>query len=158
MSYFTKIRNRAKNLFSSPRFLTTFLLLIVIAFIFNFNEQIFRVGASVTSSVFGEGHSGYLPKWIYGTTCDASVPASSSLLYTGGSSTITWSSNNATSCDGTNFDTGGATSGSATVNPISTTTYTVTCTGDTNSVACIGDPSVQSITVTVKKRPQYIEN
>ncbi|MCB8976202.1 MAG: hypothetical protein H6657_02105 [Ardenticatenaceae bacterium] len=47
----------------------------------------------------------------------------------GQSSTLTWSAGNATACTGTNFNTGGATSGSVSVSPASTTTYTVTCDG-----------------------------
>lgn len=42
---------------------------------------------------------------------------------------LTWSSTGATSCTGSNFLTGNATSGTATVTPTATTTYTVTCTG-----------------------------
>lgn len=48
-----------------------------------------------------------------------------------GSTTITWSSTNATSCfeSSAAIATGGATSGSATVSPIANTTYTFNCTG-----------------------------
>lgn len=60
----------------------------------------------------------------------------------GGSSTLTWSSTNATSCTGTNFNTSGATSGSIAVTPAADTTYTVTCTGS-------GAPASSSVTVTV---------
>ena len=41
--------------------------------------------------------------------------------------TISWSSVNAAACTGTNFQTGGLTSGSVSVSPLSTTTYSVTC-------------------------------
>lgn len=44
-------------------------------------------------------------------------------------STITWSCSNATSCTGTNFSTGGATSGNTSVNPSQTTNYSLSCTG-----------------------------
>ncbi len=47
----------------------------------------------------------------------------------GESSTLEWSSENATSCTGTNFATGNATSGIVIVSPTQTTTYTVTCNG-----------------------------
>ena len=47
------------------------------------------------------------------------------------SSTLTWTSKNATACTGTGFNTGGATSNSVGVNvsPTVTTTYTLTCSG-----------------------------
>lgn len=47
----------------------------------------------------------------------------------GQSSTITWTSSYAASCTGTGFSTGSATSGSLVVNPIVTTTYSISCTG-----------------------------
>lgn len=48
----------------------------------------------------------------------------------GGTSTLSWSVANATSCTGTNFNTGGATSGTQNVSPTNaSTTYTITCTG-----------------------------
>ena len=49
--------------------------------------------------------------------------------------TISWSSVNASACTGTNFSTGGATSGSVQVTPLVTTTYTVTC--DTSAPASV---------------------
>ena len=45
----------------------------------------------------------------------------------GESVTLTWSASSAMSCSGTNFSTGGATSGSTVVAPSSTITYTVLC-------------------------------
>ena len=74
----------------------------------------------------------------------------STSIYTGGSATLEWSSD-ASSCTGTNFDTGGAPSGSVVVSPISTTTYTISCgsgAGETTS----------EWTVIVKKKPFFIEN
>ncbi len=56
----------------------------------------------------------------------------------GESSTLTWSSENATSCTGTNFSTSGATTNTSpgvSVSPTQTTTYTVTCTGEGNQEA-----------------------
>lgn len=47
----------------------------------------------------------------------------------GSSSTLRWSSRNATSCTGTQFSTGGATSGTRSVSPGGTTTYSLTCSG-----------------------------
>jgi hypothetical protein len=56
--------------------------------------------------------------------------ASPSSITAGGSSVLTWSSKNATACDASGGWTGTKTeSGSFTVDPTSTTTYTLTCTG-----------------------------
>lgn len=72
-------------------------------------------------------------------TATAPVPAvsfvaSPASIAPGSSSTLTWASVNATSCVGTNFSTGGLTSGSISVSPSSTKTYTVTCSGPGGSV------------------------
>jgi len=79
-----------------------------------------------------------------------SLSANQTSIAPGMPSTLTWSAENAATCAGTNFDTGGtpdntATSGSATVTPTATTTYTVTC-------ACNGTAS-QSVTVAVTAIP-----
>src|ERR1019366_935984 len=63
----------------------------------------------------------------------ASLSASPTSITSGQSSTLTWSSTNATSCTGTGFSTGGATSGSASVSPTVTTTYSVSCTGSSGT-------------------------
>ena len=147
ISNFKTNYNRVTNSLSSPRFLTTLLLLIVVSFLFNLNFDILPAGAQ-NSTITGEGHVGYIPKWILATT--VSISPSSSTMYTGGSSTIIWSSENATSCTGTNFNTGGATSGNLSVSPTSTTTYTITCSGVSSSTT--------QMTITVKKRPRFIEN
>lgn len=61
---------------------------------------------------------------------------------------LTWSSTNATTCVGTNFTTGGATSGAITVYPFSDTTYSVECTGP-GGIATDSDTAlVNSITPT----------
>ena len=78
------------------------------------------------------------PLLIAGQAVSASNPAPTGTLSAsptsipnGQSSTLTWTSNNATSCTGTGFDTGAATSNSVGVNvsPTATTPYTLTCTG-----------------------------
>jgi len=79
----------------------------------------------------------------------ALLTASPSSVSTGQSSTLTWSSSNATSCTGTNFSTGGATSGTLSVTPTQTTTYTVTCTGP-------GGSDSSSKTVAYSCTPQNI--
>lgn len=54
-------------------------------------------------------------------------------IFLGNSSTLSWSSNNAGSCIGTNFDTNGATSGSLSVSPSATTNYSIQCLGNVAS-------------------------
>ena len=78
--------------------------------------------------------------------CTNVINANPMSVYTGNSSTLTWSSN-APSCAGTNFSTGGAPSGSIVVTPVSATLYTITCGGTS-----------ESVTVTVKKKPIITEN
>jgi hypothetical protein len=63
-------------------------------------------------------------------------------ILAGASSTLSWSSTNASSCTGGGFNTGGATSGSATVSPGTTTNYSVSCTG-------AGGTSTSNATVSV---------
>ena len=75
----------------------------------------------------------------------ANLTASPSSVENGSSSLLTWSSTSATSCTGTGFSTGGATSGSVSVSPTTNTTYSVMCSGATSAS--------QSATVTVTNRP-----
>ncbi len=105
-----------------------------------------------------------------GTTVSNSVVVSSSLLPTpiptitvnifanptsisiGQSSTITWSSTNATYCGPTEKDGRWApstTSGSITVNPIQTTTYTMLCSGSGESIPVASTPQSVTKSVTV---------
>ena len=74
------------------------------------------------------------------------IDATPTTIYTGGSTTLTWSCSAGPST-GTNFNTFGALSGSQLVSPVSTITYTVTCGGVPDSV-----------TITVRRRPFFIEN
>jgi F5/8 type C domain/Domain of unknown function (DUF1929)/Glyoxal oxidase N-terminus len=70
---------------------------------------------------------------VYGTAASglptASLSANPTSITAGQSSTLTWSSTNATSCTGTGFSTGNATAGSVTVTPSVTTSYSVSCMG-----------------------------
>lgn len=66
-----------------------------------------------------EPSSGPVSAWIDANPL--SVPS-------GGQSTLTWGSENATSCTGTNFSTGNATNGTVQVTLSATTTYMVVCT------------------------------
>lgn len=56
-----------------------------------------------------------------------SLVATPGIIDAGESSTLTWGSNNVSTCIGDAFATGGATSGTASVSPTETTTYTVSC-------------------------------
>ena len=79
--------------------------------------------------------------------CDSTVlSANPSVIVTGDSSVLSWFSDGS-SCEGTNFETGGAISGSVSVTPNSTTIYTITC-----------DDVPDEATVTVRKRPRFWEN
>ena len=59
----------------------------------------------------------------------ATLTANPVSIVAGNSSTLTWSSTNASSCTGSGFSTGNAVSGSVGVSPGTTTGYSVTCTG-----------------------------
>lgn len=59
----------------------------------------------------------------------ASLVANPTAVTRGDPSLLTWSSSGATECSGTNFQTGGATSGTVSVRPTAETKYVVTCTG-----------------------------
>ncbi|MFA5877442.1 MAG: hypothetical protein WC880_03720 [Candidatus Paceibacterota bacterium] len=69
------------------------------------------------------------------TVPTAGIIAVPSTIDTGGSSSLSWSSTYATSCTGTNFSTGGATSGSLVVSPSESAVYSVTCTDGTQSAS-----------------------
>ncbi len=55
------------------------------------------------------------------------LTVSPTVVAAGGSVLVSWSATRATNCNGTNFSTGGNTSGSVTVTPTANTTYSVTC-------------------------------
>ena len=61
------------------------------------------------------------------SSISASLSAAPEQVIAGGSSTLSWTSTNATSCSGTGFATGGATNGSVVVSPTVRTTYTLSC-------------------------------
>ncbi len=78
-------------------------------------------------------------------TPTVSLTASPTSITSGGSSTLTWSSTNASSCVATGF-TGTATTGSATVSPTTSTTYSITCTGTGGSATGSATVSVTATT------------
>ena len=67
----------------------------------------------------------------------ATISASPTSIVSGQSSTLTWSSTNATSCTASNGWSGAkATSGTQSVSPTVTTTYSITCTGAGGTSSC----------------------
>ncbi len=74
----------------------------------------------------------------------ATLTANPATIMPENSSTLTWSSSNTTSCTGSGFSTGDRTSGSVTVAPDTTTTYTLTCTGSAGTVTRTATVSVVS--------------
>ena len=77
------------------------------------------------------------------------IAAGSTSINSGDSTTLTWSGPG-TSCTGTNFSTSGTTSGSISISPTATTTYSIVCNDQ--------GASSGNVTVTVKKKPKYTEN
>jgi len=78
----------------------------------------------------------------------AALSADPASITAGQSSTLTWSSTNATSCGGSNFD-ASATSGSTVVYPAVTTAYSITCTGDGGSDTAMVTVTVSSVELTL---------
>jgi hypothetical protein len=100
---------------------------------------------------FGLSSSAMLAACGGASSAPASVPMPTVSLAAGalvqGSSTLTWTSTNATGCTASGAWSGSvATSGSQVVSPAATSTYTLTCTGSGGSAA-------QSATVTVAALP-----
>ena len=81
----------------------------------------------------------------YSSGSGANINANPTTIVSGGSSTLTWDGSG--SCSGTNFSTGGASSGRLTISPVTTTLYTLTC-----------GTSTDQVTVTVDKKPTFIEH
>ena len=73
----------------------------------------------------------------------ASLSANPRSITAGQSSTLTWSSTNASSCAGSDFTASG-TSGSVVVSPAVTTAYSVTCSGDGQSATAMATVTVAS--------------
>ena len=81
------------------------------------------------------------------------LTASPSTIIAGANSTLTWSSTNATACTGTNFNTANHTSGSMTVTPAATITYSISCTGpggtaNTSATVTVNTPPTTTLTAT----------
>jgi hypothetical protein len=87
------------------------------------------------------------------SSATASLSANPTTILNASSSLLTWTSTNTTSCTGSNFSTGNAVSGSASVSPPATTTYSVSCTGSGGTasaaatVTVTGTQSIQTISL-----------
>jgi trimeric autotransporter adhesin len=92
----------------------------------------------------------------YGPAVTASLVTNPTSISAGQPALITWTSANATSCTGTNFSTGGATSGSVTVTPSLTTAYTLTCTGAGGTATETKTLTVNVFTVTCSATPNPV--
>ncbi|MEK7659353.1 MAG: PKD domain-containing protein [Patescibacteria group bacterium] len=58
-----KADSKEKNTVSPSMFTTTFLLAVIILFLFNFNFEVFNIGAA-SGPIRGEGQPGFIPKWV----------------------------------------------------------------------------------------------
>lgn len=89
-------------------------------------------------------------------TVTAGGSSSSSTIVAGSPATIEWTGPaGVSSCDGTDFSTGGAVSGSATVNPSVTTTYTVNCSNGGSASVTV---TVVNPTLMLTATPPRIQN
>ncbi len=136
----------------------------------NWNGRAWGGGSSLSTGVIG---------WLsfngpgYGVTgtgagCPIAEPApvaslalNPEIILEGASSQLTWGSTGATSCVGTNFSTGGSTSGTVNVSPSTTTGYSVRCTGpggvDTASAQLTVDSVTQTATASLSVSPASIQ-
>ncbi|NCU28508.1 MAG: hypothetical protein EOM85_02450, partial [Candidatus Moranbacteria bacterium] len=91
-----------------------------------------------------------------GSLCELTSPnietfvASPSSVVKGRSTVLTWESDPDAVCVGTNFDTGGTASGSVSVSPLVTTTYTLTCSRGTHST--VNEITVKAIDMYIKEQ------
>jgi hypothetical protein len=96
-----------------------------------------------------------LTGWVVQSAVAAASPNAPTLMFSaspegiapGASSTLSWSSTNATSCRGTGFSPSGG-SGSFSVSPTVSTTYSITCTGS-------GGSATRSAAVVVNPLPNF---
>ncbi len=90
-----------------------------------------------------------------------SLSANPSTIQSGQSSTLSWNSQNATSCS-SSWSGNNSTSGSQTVSPTGTTTYNITCTNSTgqsaNASATVNVTQVQNPTVNLTANPSTIQS
>lgn len=107
-----------------------------------------------TLTCTGPGGSAFSSKTVtvvpITTNIFAELTATPDRIVSGGSSTLSWTSTNATSCSGIGFATGGLTSGSIPVSPTVNTTYTLTCTNGSDSAS-------DQASVTLRRKFLFIE-
>jgi hypothetical protein len=106
------------------------------------------VDGNVFSTCWGAGGAGLTPCTAGSfamppPVVTASLSANPKAISAGQSSTLSWSSTNATSCTGGGF-TASRTSGSAVVTPTATTSYSVTCTAGADPATAMATISVSS--------------
>jgi hypothetical protein len=106
------------------------------------------VNGNVFSTCWGAGGASLTPCTAGSFTTPppvvtASLSANPKSISAGQSSTLSWTSTNATSCKGSNFTASG-TSGSAVVSPTVTTSYSVTCTAGADPATAMTTVSVSS--------------
>jgi hypothetical protein len=92
------------------------------------------------------------------STLSASLTASPTTVVSGGSSTLTWTSNATTKCVGTNFSTANATSGTQVVNPTANTTYSIACDSGGTPVNASATVMVSAVTASLSANPATILN
>ena len=101
------------------------------------------VGTSLASVIPGGGSTPPPPT--------VTLTANPTTINSGQSSTLTWSSTNATSCSATTpsgWTSSTATSGTQSVSPTTTTTYTITCTGTGGSTPATATVTVNPSSIT----------
>ncbi len=94
------------------------------------------------------------------TAPTATLTATPTSISSGQSSTLNWSSTNATSCTGNGFTASG-TSGTATVSPTATTNYSISCSGAGGSTSASASVAVSAVvnpapTVTLSASPTSV--
>lgn len=87
------------------------------------------------------------------------LSSSPTIVTTGSASTLTWSSSGATSCTGTGFNTGGATSGSVSTGALnSTQNYQVSCTGPGGTTNDFETVTVIAPTANIVAQPTLVKS
>jgi hypothetical protein len=88
-------------------------------------------------------------------TPTASLTANPTTIAQGGSSSLILASSNVSSCTGSGFATGGAVSGTFSVSPAVTTSYSVSCTGSAGSAT---SNATITVTMTPPPPPAYVDD
>jgi len=110
-------------------------------------EFLYAVGKSISFAILiGAAFFAFaLPQAVHAAAPAVTLSASPTSIRAGQSSTLTWVSTGATSCKALGFTASGK-SGSATIAPLTTTTYYIVCKGP-------GGSNSAQVTVTVVKPP-----